>query len=492
MIPTYVGVIIAIIGIVLLVRGNAVAMFGFLLMCGPFGGAAAISLPALGGSSIPPSTFCLGFMALRLLLPGAGLGKSIIEGFRVNLFLLIFALYGIVMAYLGPRMFGLDVQVVPMRGLDARTYSTYPLVFSAQNITASVYLAGTFMSALCAYVSCRLEGGARMLVQAAVILASTHMFFGITSVLFAGTPYTLFLDLFRNGNYAQLDQTIGGYVRMSGIMPEPSAFAGYGFIWMTFLVECWYRNVRPRLTGVLALLMLLTLLASTSSTAYFSIGVYAILFVLRIAFVPIGVRSDKVIIIGLIGLIIATLVSVVLLVKPALLRQLTDILLELTINKSSSESGIQRAFWAKQGLNAFFASSAVGVGPGSFRSSSIATAILGTTGLVGTISFLCYLVTVIKPLRSSTYHRIISTSDATGVAAAWAAFSVLIPAGVASPSADPGTDFAILAGSSLALRLRARTPPPIHWLEPVAVPTGALDTVHALDFEPIISDLDYR
>jgi hypothetical protein len=489
MIPTYIGAVVALVGIFLLIRGSAQAMFGFLICCGPFGGAAAIALPALGGSTIPPVTFCLAFLVLRLLLPGAGLGRLISESARANIFLLIFVAYGIIMAYLGPRMFGLDIKVVPMRAFDTNIYSTYPLVFSAQNITASVYLAGTFMCAMSAYVACRLEGGAKMLVRAAIIVVSVHMFFGITSVLFAGTPYRLFLDLFRNGNYAQLDQSVGGYVRMAGIMPEPSAFAGFGFIWMAFMAECWYRDVRSNVTGPLAIAMLFTLLLSTSSTAYISVGGYAVLFFARLILVPVGVRSNKVLILALLGLVGSTLTSVILLMQPGLVRELTDIVLEMTVNKSTSLSGIQRAFWAKQGLNAFFASSGVGVGPGSFRSSSIVTAILGATGLVGSVSFVLYLITIIKPLRASTYHRVTSSSDATGVAAAWAAFCVLIPASVGSPTADPGTDFAILAGASLALRLKARKAAPRRMLEPVEMPAGG-PPVPLLNFAPVMHEPD--
>ena len=454
MIPTYIGVIISAIGLLLLWRGSVLAMFGFTIFCGLFGGAAAVSLPALGGSSVPPVTFCLGFLVLRLLLPGSGHGALIKQGIQANLFLLVFVIFGIAMAYAGPRLFGTEVKVVPMRSSDAKIYATYPLAFTSQNITASVYLAGTFCCAMCAFAACRLTASAATLVNAAIAVVSLHMFFGITSVLFAHTAYSLFLDLFRNGSYDMLDQSIGGFVRMGGIMPEPSAFAGYGFTWWVFLTESWYRNVRSRVTGPLALAMMLTLLASTSSTAYVSIAAYSALFLLRILLVPDGVRSDKLVMLALLGMAMTTVVSATLLVNPGLVHQLQDILLDLTVNKRNSVSGIQRALWARQGLTAFIASSGLGIGPGSFRSSSIVTAMLGATGLVGTISFVFYLLAVMKPLRSSTYNRLFSTTDATGVAAAWAAFGVLIPASVGSPTADPGTDFAILAGASLALRLR--------------------------------------
>jgi hypothetical protein len=456
MIPTWIGFVIMAAGVYLLFRGGVLATFAFVVFCGLFGGSSAINLPALGGSSVPPITFALGFLILRLLLPGSGYGALVTEAIKANRFLAGFIVYGVVMAYLGPRMFGADIKVVPMRSTDPKIYATYPLTFTSQNITASIYLLGTFACAAASYAACRIEGGARVLVGTACVIMAIHMTMGIASVVLAGTAFSDFLALFRNANYAMLDQQINGFVRMTGIMPEPSAYAGYGFTWTIFLIECWYRDVRPKLTGGLGLAMLFTLLASTSSTAYVSIAAYTAIFLGRLLLIPHGIRSVKLVTILIVAIIVTTLISAVLLLNEGLVKQLSDILLELTVNKQNSESGIQRGLWARQGLKAFSASSGIGIGPGSFRSSSIATAILGATGLIGTICFLCYLLVLLKPLRSSTYHRLVSKTDSTGVAATWAAFAVLIPAGIAAPGPDPGADFAVLAGASLALRLRGR------------------------------------
>ena len=456
MIPTYIGFTISGIAIILLARFSALAMFSMLILCGLFSGAAAISLPALGGSSIPPVSFCLGFLLLRLLVLGSQYGPIARQAFRQNILLWVFALYGIAIALIGPHLFGNVIKVVPMRGTDAKIWATYPLVFSPQNITTSFYLFATAVTATCAYVVCRLRGGAETLVGTAVVLVAIHMTLGVVSVLFANTPVMQALSVFRNGNYAQLDQSVNGYVRMTGIMPEPSAFAGFGFTWGVFLIECWYRDVRPRITGGLGLAMVFILLASTSSTAYVSIAAYMLLFLLRIVLVPDRVRVDKILVVSVVATIVAALIVITLLAVPALVEQLTKMVADLTVHKQTSTSGIQRAFWARQGLSAFVASTGLGIGPGSFRSSSIVTAVLGATGIVGAVSLTCYVILVLKPLRSSTYNRPTGFADATGVAASWAAICLLIPASIASPTADPGSDFAILAGSALALRLRSR------------------------------------
>jgi hypothetical protein len=75
-------------------------------------------------------------------------------------------------------------------------------------------------------------------------------------------------------------------------------------------------------------------------------------------------------------------------------------------------------------------------------------------GIVGTVSFLFHVAAVFKPWRASTYNVITSRTNSIGVAAGWSALCLLITGGFISPTPDPGSDFAIMAGASLALRRR--------------------------------------
>jgi hypothetical protein len=452
MIPTAFGIIIFVVGLVLLFSASVLPMFSFMMLCSLMGGAAAISMPALGGSSIPPVHFALGFVLLRILLPGSRQSAIFRESLRANIFLLMFVFYGVALSFAGPRIFAEQISVVPMRYLGRSLYASFPLVPSSQNITAAVYLVGTGLCAVCAYVACSAENGARVLVKTGIAIAIIHMFFGITSVLFAGTGYADFLQLFRNGNYAQLDQKIGSVVRMAGIMPEPSSFASFGFCWFVFLFECWYRDAMAKWTGPLATAMAITLLFSTSSTAYVGLGLYFAVFFLRCLVDPGKLPSGKLvrimlgIMIGFVGL------SAVLMVEPELLDRGLAIVRMMTVDKQASSSAIQRGIWARQGLTAFSVSWGLGIGPGSFRSSSQFTAVIGAMGFVGVVTFVAYLLNVVKLNRASTFNARVGFQQSVGVAAAWAALWVVANAGIISPTPDPGTDFATLAGASLALR----------------------------------------
>ncbi|MGZ7301737.1 hypothetical protein ACXWQI_09570, partial [Streptococcus pyogenes] len=72
MLLTFIGAIPVLVGLGLFLGGSIEAMFAFLLVSALLGGSAAIQLPSLGGSSIPPVQFALVFLALRLVAPGAG------------------------------------------------------------------------------------------------------------------------------------------------------------------------------------------------------------------------------------------------------------------------------------------------------------------------------------------------------------------------------------------------------------------------------------
>lgn len=454
MIPTVFGGIVGVVGIVLLLFCSIPTMFSFVLLCSLMGGSAALSLPALGGSTIPPAQFALCFFMLRYILPGSAQGHLVREGIRANLPMLLYVVYGVTVAYVGPRLFAGRIDVVPMRSTSELMYGMSPLEPSSQNITTPVYLVGTLISAIGAYVACRDPRGARTMGFTAIAIALIHMFFGISGVILKGTPYDDFLSLFRNAGYAQLDQKVGSIVRMNGIFPEPSAYAAYGFGWFVFLFECWYRDFYPRVTGWIAIALLLTLLATTSSTAYVGIGAYTLIFLVRTLFFMSEVPGRKVLLIFA-GLLIASIaVSATLIAKPSLVEQGINILTMMTVDKQSSQSGLQRAFWARQGFQNFIDSMGIGVGPGSFRSSSFLAAVAGSMGVVGLLTFGTYLASILKPLRASTYEKRNSDRVSVGVAASWAACGLIIVGSIGAASPDPGNDFAVFAGAALALRRR--------------------------------------
>lgn len=456
---TIFGAVIAGIGLLLLSRGTVMTMLVLMMACSLFGGSAAIILTAIGGSSVPPEQFAMVFALARLFLPGSGQTKALLKAARENAALGLYALYGLVSAIFAPRYFRDQMRVAPMRSASNSRwiFDTVPLAPSSTNITVTVYMIGSFFAGLIAYVAMKDPKSAKRFVNVGVVIAWIHITLGILAAVLKGTPFDLVIDFIRNANYAQTNQSVDGIVRITGVFSEPSSYVAFGFGWFVFLFECWLRDILPRRTGIAGAAMGAVLFCSTSSTAYLALAAYAAIVVLRILVLPqyLGLRKGLTIAAAILFLLIA--VSVIGLAFPAFSDAMVTLLRHMTIDKQQSESGLQRAFWAKIGLTAFAVSDGLGVGPGSFRSSSFATAMLGSVGAVGAALLLSHLVRALKPLRISTYcgyqdRQRFGDEAMISAAAAWAAIGVLIPASIISPTCDVGSDFAVFTGVALALR----------------------------------------
>lgn len=451
---TFVGLAQAVIGLLLLVRGSLPAMFVFLACSGLFGGSAAILLPALSGSSIPPTEFALLFLFLRILMPRGGYAGALPSALKANAALAFYTVYGVVAAFLAPRIFAGTISVAPLRSGDQSDLFYVERLFpSAQNITTAVYLVGALMLAVAAHVVCTYRGGPNALVRGGVFIAWAHGMTGLFFAIFAGVPAVeAVLDLFRNASYAQLSQSYQGFVRIAGFYPEASGWAAFGFAWFVFNAECWYRGILARSTGIAALMLAALLFFSTSSTAYISLALYVVFFVLRALLVPGASSIVRLRQAAIAGFATLFLTAVAMALIPAAMAAVVDVLDHMLFDKADSHSGQQRLFWAMQGWDAFLHSRGLGIGPGSFRSSSLLMAVLGSMGVIGVVTFLIYLWRVWRPDRLSSWGKGEDVTHSVGGAAACAAILSLIPAAISAPSPVPPIVFALLSGAALAMR----------------------------------------
>lgn len=457
MLPTHFGALVAGIALILLWRSGILAMLRMTLLFSLMGGSAAIILTALGGSTIQPAIFALGFLFLKAVLPGPGQAQKFQIAAKDLSFLAIFILYGVAGAFILPNIFAGTIAVTPLRPIpNGYIFAAFPLGFSSQNITSAVYLLATLIAALAGHIASQGQKSEIAIARTAAIVCAVHALLGLSSVLLAGTAWVSVLKFFRNGFYAQLDQSFDGFVRMNGIWPEPAVFAAYGFAWLVFVTELWLRNVEPKWTGRGAALLVVALLISTSTTAYIGLAAYGLIIGFRMLFFPGSVSMRKALLLLSGGMVGIAAILALLAFNPDAAASFADFVAKFTLDKASSASALQRSFWAKQGIEAFWATGGLGVGPGSFRSSSIVTAVIGSTGLIGSAALLAHLIRVFKPHYRSTYLRVDDTRRATGVAASWAAIVMLIPAAFSAASPDPGFIWGFFSGFALALR---RLPP---------------------------------
>lgn len=450
---TFIGVIQLVMGCLIILAGSLRSAFVFFMISGLFNGGAAILLPALGGSSIPPIQFAIVFVYFRILAPRGGFVGTLPEAIAANRTFLFYTIYGLAAAFVAPRLFAGAMYVAPLRFENSRgLFDTVPLGPTSQNITASVYLAGSLLVAVGSYVMCRHRGGVQTLITSAIMVGWLFIGLGIATAITHGTPADAFFEQFRNANYVQHDQEFDGFVRLKGLFPESSAFAEFGFAYFVLCAELWYRSVRPAATGVLALALGVTLFLSTSATAYVGLGGYVAFFILRLLALPKSADPVKMRQIAIAVLTFVVLIAVFIAVQLTMSERIWAMLMEMTVGKSDSESGRQRLFWAAQGWEAFKTSFGLGIGPGSFRSSSMLTAMLGSTGVIGVLLFGAYLLEMLLPTRRSTVTRSDNLSWTIGGSLATAALLSLLPSAVTSEKADPGPNFAMMAGAALALR----------------------------------------
>lgn len=461
---TPVGIAVCLIGLLVILRGTLNHVFMMLIVTLLFGGTAAIQVEATG-SSILPFQLALIFAAIRIAFPVGGYLGAVPQAISANLPLVMFTIFGVVSAYVGPRLFAGTINVVPMQAANLRyLLDSFPLQPSGQNITTAIYLTGALLTALIAYIACSMKGGALTLIKGAIIVSWLHVVVGIISVALLDTPGQVVLDFFQNAQYAQLDHQYQNFIRIRGFFAETSGYSALAFALLVLMCECWYRNLMPRSTGPAAIGLFFVLFFSTSSTAYVGMACYAAFFFLRLIMLPLQNDRAKlqVILLAIFSMIFA--VAVTLVFKPDLVDQTVDMLLHMTVDKEDSNSGQQRTFWAMQGWYAFLHSYGLGIGAGSFRSSSIFMAILGSMGVVGIATFLAYMWKAVQPLRQSTWTISEDLGLTVGGATACAALFAIVPAAIGAPGPVPDSIFVMLAGASIALR---RLQPEQRGFEPV-------------------------
>jgi hypothetical protein len=254
-IPTYIGVIVALLGIVLLAR-PAERSLAFFAYCTLFAGSSAIDLNSLGGASMPPANFALVFLVLRLWRQDLGRSEIFLKSLQGNSWLLVFAVYGAATAFVFPRLFAGRIWVIPMGTSSLGASRLEP---TAQNITTAVYLLSTAVTAVAASMIALSGRASKLMIFTFIAITWIHVATGLIDLILSSVHANGLLDIVRNGHYAQLNQSFGDVHRISGIMPEPSVYAAYGGVCLVLMTEFWLRNLQSRASGSAAVAMLVLL-----------------------------------------------------------------------------------------------------------------------------------------------------------------------------------------------------------------------------------------
>ena len=429
----------------------------------PLQTAAAVNLWAVGGMSIICAHVLIGALAVGLALRPATI-KSMMRTTALKpsvLFFGFFVFYGLLSAYMMPRLFEGEVQVYSLERNTDIGISLAPLHPSTGNISQSFYIAVDFVLFVAvAFLVARPRGLTRI-THAINAMTVLHLTFALVSIVPHLPPAAMLLDFVRTANYAiNAHHVIAGIPRLIGSYAEPSVFGAMStglFAWnfLRFLQTfgLWHLTA--------SLLLLACVVFSLSTTAYavlvLLVGIWGLASAYKL--VRRGLTSDHVRAISFGLILTAPLIFALFFVDPA--QQLATTVYERLFGmKLESVSGIERGAWNMQGLRNFVETNGFGVGLGSARASSLATVLLGNVGLIGAVLYLGFLNRSFVRFWPETSerrhtpetirsHRIFSAARA-------AAMALLLGHLISGTNIDGGLLFIMFAGTAAATIIPVR------------------------------------
>jgi len=427
-------------------------LIGALFVSTVLGAAAAVTVTSLGSANIQPAYLILGFVVLYAFArPSARMAAGISLTFpREGFWLAATALYAIVAAAFLPRIFAGSTYVYTIARTEVGLgLLLSPLAPSTGNVTQTVYFVGDLLCFLMVVAFCREPAGVKAIVIAGLTAAAVNLFFAALDLITFWTGTAALLGFLRNATYRMLDDSVvGNFKRIVGSFPEASTFAYYTVGSFAFCAKLWLARVWPRLTGSLALLSVVALVFSTSSSGYAGLAAsVALLFfstLIEVATRPVTRAASAFVL--LVPLLVATGLVGLRLYEPAW-HAASGLVEETVFDKLGTESGVERSRWNRQALTNFVETDGLGGGVGSVRASSFPIAVLGNIGMIGAAVYSVFLIQIFGRRRRGWNDAF---PQACQSAARHACFAQLAAASVAGSFIDLGLPFFIFAGLAAA------------------------------------------
>ncbi|MGR3802522.1 hypothetical protein [Marinibacterium profundimaris] len=418
----------------------------------PFGAAAALNLPAVGGATIGQLELTLCFVLLIAAASPGGPDRLVgtLRPGQPGFWLLLVILYGVLSAAFLPRVFAGATDIFGLsRDVNADRIISIPLGPSNGNITQTFYMVLSAACFLAVATLFRVRPDEKAVLTAMVVCTSVNFGLGMIDVIssFVGLPELL--DPIRTANYAMATQhTMAGIKRMVGGFPEASAFGAFTVVLFGFWLHYWVIAPRSRLVTAMFAMTAFCVLRSTSSGAYVALigllGVYSIWLV----WVASRGRFSRRVASVLVWMILGTwLLGVGVVTAYNLVPGVTEFLDDTLLNKLESDSGVERMSWNIQAWKNFVETWTMGAGLGSVRASNWLMACLGSLGILGTAAYLAFLGSMFRaPAQTG-----VETRDHVIQALKVACLAQVIAAMPTAPTPNLGTSFFIFAGLIVGL-----------------------------------------
>jgi hypothetical protein len=375
---------------------NPVRLLQLIMVSAVFEAAAALILGGFGlQPAMVPGLLFIAYIVVQYAIGMRYPGEAAVLKASLPMFALLF--YAALSAKILPDAFAGQIMVWPQK-MDVFAAGEVPLEFNFGNVTQTLYLTIDIVLTVAVAIFVTRHSipyekiiGAYMAGGYIVVFLVFWEFANSVT----GVPYPKEM-LQSNPGWAIVDQAIGSVHRMQGTFSEPSALAFY--LSGVALCSLWlsvrgYQYMQPNL---LLALSIVCVLLSTSTTGIVTISVGLPLVLARAS-----VGGDRRAL-GRIGKTIGVLVlggvlvvTPILVLKPSLIDAVNAVV-ESTLNKGESDSYNDRSAADLSGLNTFAETYGLGVGWGSFRSSSFIPGLVANGGGFGAAMVLWLFVRVFR------------------------------------------------------------------------------------------------
>jgi hypothetical protein len=439
-----IGILTIIAGGVAMVRGHAV-LIAVMIAMAVFGGAAALYL---NSNDVGPAQLLLAFTILSLLVRPSNIGTAIAQAqpFRPGFWLVCFVIYAVMSSFFLPRMLAGRTDVVPL-AIDSLDMIgvLVPLGPVSSNFTQSVYLMGNCFCFLLVAGAASTRTGFRTVIMGVLAYGVLNTLTALADLVTSAVGASSLLDVIRTARYTFLNEAQAfGMKRIVGAFPEASSFARSTMGVLGFTATLWLCGRYKRITGPLALLSLLAVTLSTSSSGLAVMPV----MLLVLLFTAVGRSGGSQASLGGPVLIVFGAIAVAVVAGSATLlnSQISETISsyadELVFSKMETTSGIERSSWNATAFQNVADTYGFGVGLGTNRVSSFAIALLSNVGVIGVVLYAVFMsATFLRNAHAPrTYPHDIK------LAARNAAFGLLATDLLISSTVDQGILFYAIAG----------------------------------------------
>lgn len=422
-----------------------------------FGATAAMILTALGGSS--PQIYTL-FAALLVMAVTARphlwfeLG-SVFGSIRPIWILASLMAYAVIGAWLFPRFFaGQTIVFVQAKTRGAVVEAALAPVSGNISQTGYFILGGLTAVALCVLLlhSDRID----QVRRGFFLWCGLHTGMGLIDFIGKSAGAGDLLAPIRTASYALLTDAVeAGFVRIAGAFSEASAFASTSLACLAFCYTYW-RMTKSHLAQWLAGILLFLVILSTSSTAYIGLALLCIpvAFLMVLSVLKGRIEREEILITALMATGMVAIMGISL-YDAGVLDPFVRLINSTIINKASSASGEERAYWNVKSLQSIVDTSGLGIGFGSSRASSWPIAVLSQLGFFGSLMMALLLGVLVSGI-GRVREWVDPETDAVVTSVRNAALAGIVASSVSAGSADPGILFFIAFAVVATARVRAR------------------------------------